>query len=318
MLGYIRRRLLEMIPVLIGISIISFLIVRLAPGDPIALLVDVSTLTAEQQQEFRQQLGLEEPLPVQYVKMLGSLATGRLTSFRTGQPTIQMVLEAAPVTLVLVFLAVATALVTGVSLGAISALRPYSRTDTTVTLLALFGLSMPQFWLGLMLISVFAETLGWLPAAGIRPVGASGFNPLETLPYLVLPALVLATGMIASLTRYTRSGMLETIHQDYVRTARAKGLSERRVIVGHALRNSLITVVTLLGVLTPILLSGSVVVESVFALPGMGRLAVGAAVGRDYPVVMTVNLLAAALVLGFNLLTDVAYSVVDPRIRVHE
>ena len=147
---------------------------RLAPGDPIALLVDVSTLTAEQQQEYRQQLGLEEPLPVQYVKMVGALATGRLTSFRTGQPTIQMVLEAAPVTLVLVFLAVATALVIGVSLGAISALRPYSRTDTTVTLLALFGLSMPQFWLGLMLISIFAETLGWLPAAGIRRWAPAG------------------------------------------------------------------------------------------------------------------------------------------------
>ena len=174
------------------------------------------------------------------------------------------------------------------------------------------------FGIVLVLIYVFAEILGWLPPSGIRPAGASGWNPLEMAPYLVLPALVLATGMIASLTRYTRSGMLETIHQDYVRTARAKGLGERRVIVGHALRNSLITVVTLLGVLTPILLSGSVVVESVFALPGMGRLAVGAAVGRDYPVVMTVNLLAATLVLVFNLLTDVAYSIVDPRIRVHE
>ncbi len=318
MLGYVRRRLIQAVPVLIGISIISFLVVRLAPGDPTALLIDVSQATPEQQQALRHQLGLDEPLPVQYVKMLGSLLTGHLTSFRTGQSTIAMVLEAAPVTLLLVFLAVATALVVGISLGVISALRPYSRTDTLVTLLALLGLSVPQFWLGLMLIYVFAENLGWLPPSGIRPVGASGWNPLEMAPYLVLPALVLATGMIAALARYTRSGMLETLHQDYVRTARAKGLSERRVIVGHALRSALVTVVTLLGVLTPILLSGSVVVESVFALPGMGRLAVGAAVGRDYPVVMTVNLLAAALVLVFNLLTDVAYSIVDPRIRVHE
>src|SRR5262245_48001662 len=318
MLGYIRGRLIQAVPVLIGISMISFAVVRLAPGDPAALLVDVTNLAPQQQQEIRVQLGLEDPLPVQYVRMLGSLVTGHLTSFRTGQSTIQMVLEAAPVTVLLVLSAVTTAVVVGISLGVISALRPYSGTDTVVTLLALLGLSVPHFWLGLLLIFVFAENLHWLPASGLRPVGSSGYNPIEMLPYLVLPTLVLATSMIASLTRYTRSGMLETLQQDYVRTARAKGLAERHVIVGHALRNSLITIVTLLGVLTPILLSGSVVVESVFALPGLGRLAVGAAIGRDYPVVMTVNLLAAALVLLFNLMTDVAYTIVDPRIRVHE
>lgn len=316
MLQYVRRRLIQAVPVLIGISIISFLVVRLAPGDPTALLVDVTNLSANEQAELRRSLGLDDPLPVQYVKMLGSLLTGRLTSFRTGQPTIQMVLEAAPVTLLLVATAVGTAVVTGVTLGVLSALRPYSWTDSGVTLLALLGLSVPQFWLGLVFIFIFAENLGWLPASGIRPVGATAFQPLEMLPYLVLPTLVLATTMVASLTRYTRAGMLDALQQEYVRTARAKGLAERAVIVGHALRNSLITVVTILGVLTPILLSGSVVVESVFALPGMGRLAVGAAVSRDYPVVMTVNLLAAALVLLFNLLTDVAYTVVDPRIRV--
>ena len=318
MLAYIRQRLLQAIPVLIGISIISFAVVRLAPGDPTALLVDVTNLTPEQQQEIRVQLGLEDPLPVQYVRMLSALATGHLLSFRTGQSTLQMVFEAAPVTLLLVVSAVATAALVGISLGVISALRPYSLVDTGVTLLSLLGLSVPHFWLGLLLIFVFAENLHWLPAAGLRPVGATGYNPIEIVPYLILPTLVLATSMVASLTRYTRSGMLETLHQDYVRTARAKGLAEHAVIVGHALRNSLITVVTLLGVLTPILLSGSVVVESVFSLPGIGRLAVGAAVGRDYPVVMTVNLLAAALILLFNLMTDVAYTIVDPRIRVSE
>ena len=305
-------------PVLLGISIISYAVVRLAPGDPAALLVDLTQLTPEQQQEFRRSLGLEDPLPVQYVKMMAALLTGSLTSFRTGQPTIEMVLEAAPITLVLVLLAVAVALLVGVALGIVSALRPYSPADNALTVLSLFGLSVPQFWLGLICIFLFAETLGWLPAAGIRPVGSTEFDPLEVLPFLVLPTLVMASGMVASLTRYTRSAMLETLGQDFVRTARGKGLAERRVIVAHALRNSLITVVTLVGVLIPILLSGSVVVETVFAVPGMGRLAVSAALTRDYPVVLTTNLLAAALVLVFNLLTDVAYTIVDPRIRVGE
>ncbi len=318
MTKYLLGRLIQAVPVLLGISIISYAVVRLAPGDPAALLADFTQLTPEQQQEFRRSLGLEDPLPVQYARMMGSLLTGTLRSFRTGQPTIQMVLEAAPVTLLLAFSAVGTALIVGLALGIISALRPYSRTDDALTVVSLFGLSVPQFWLGLMLIFLFAENLGWLPAAGIRPTGSTEFSPLEMLPFLVLPTLVLAAGMIASLTRYTRSAMLEALGQDFVRTARGKGLSERRVIAAHALRSSLITVVTLVGVLIPILLSGSVVVETVFAVPGMGRLAVAAAQGRDYPVVLTTNLLAAGLVLLFNLLTDVAYTIVDPRIRVSE
>jgi peptide/nickel transport system permease protein len=318
MTTYLLRRLIEAVPVLIGISIISYLIVRLAPGDPAALLADFTQLSPEQQQEFRRQLGLEDPIPVQYVKMMAALLTGTLVSFRTGQSTIGLVIEAAPITLLLVIAAVAAAVLTGVLLGVISALKPYSALDNVVTVVALFGLSVPQFWLGLMLIFLFAENLGWLPAAGIRPTGAVAYDPFEMLPYLVLPTLVMATGMVAALTRYTRSAMLETLGQDFVRTARGKGLAERRVLLVHALRNSLITVVTLVGVLIPILLSGSVVVETVFAVPGLGRLAVSSALTRDYPVVITANLLAAAAVLLSNLLTDVAYTVVDPRIRVQE
>lgn len=303
---------------LFGISVISYAVVRLAPGDPAALLVDFTQLSPEQQAEVRRSLGLEDPLPIQYAKMMGALLTGQLTSFRTGQSTLQMVAETAPTTLTLVFLAVATGVAVGVAFGVLSALRPYGAADNALSVTALFGLSVPQFWLGLILIFVFAETLGWLPAAGIRPVGSSTYDPLEMAPFVVLPTLVLASGMIAAMTRYTRSAMLETLGQDFVRTARGKGLSERRVVVAHALRNSLITVVTLTGVLIPILLSGSVVVESVFAVPGMGRLAVSAALTRDYPVVITTNLLAAAMVLLSNILTDFAYTVVDPRIRVDE
>jgi peptide/nickel transport system permease protein len=318
MTRYLLRRLLEAVPVLIGISVISYLIVRLAPGDPAALLADFTQLTPEQQADFRRQLGLEDPLPLQYLKMMLALFTGSLVSFRTGQSTVQMVFEALPITLLLVLLAVAAAVLTGLILGVISALKPYSTLDNVVTVLALFGLSVPQFWLGLMLISLFAEYLGWLPATGIRPVGAAGYDPFEVLPFLVMPTLVMAVGMVAALTRYTRSAMLETLGQDFVRTARGKGLGERSVVFGHALRNSLITVVTLVGILIPILLSGSVVVETVFAVPGLGRLAVSSALTRDYPVVITANLAAAAAVLLFNLLTDVAYTVVDPRIRVDE
>jgi len=316
MTKYILHRLIQTIPVLIGISILAFMVVRLAPGDAASLLVDLSQLTPEQQQEVRRSLGLEQPLPVQYLAMMRELVTGDLTSFRTRQPTFEMVLEALPITLLLGMLALCLALVVGIVLGVLSALRPNGLVDNALTVGSLFGISVPQFWLGLMLIFIFSVNLGWLPVGGIRPVRSTEWNPREMLPHLVLPTLVLAGGTVATLTRFVRAGMLEVLSQDYVRTARAKGLRERTVIVTHALRNSLITVVTLVGVLIPLLLSGSVIVESVFAIPGMGRLAVGAANSRDYPVVMTVNLLAAVLIVGFNLLTDVAYTFVDPRIKV--
>jgi peptide/nickel transport system permease protein len=301
-----------------GISILSFVIVYAAPGDPVTLLADVSRVEPAQIDQIRQKLGLDQPLWVQYASMMRDLMTGGLLSFRTHQPTIQMLLEALPITLVLVAITVCVALAVGVTLGVISALRPNTRVDDLVMVSALFGLSVPQFWLGLLLIFVFAEGFGLLPATGIRPIGSAGYNPVEMAPFLVLPITVLASGLVGSLTRYVRSGMLETLGQDYVRTARAKGLRERRVVFLHALRNSLITVVTLMGVLIPGLLSGSAIVESVFAVPGMGRLAINAALGRDYPLVLTINFFAAALVVFFNLLTDVAYSFVDPRISVHK
>jgi peptide/nickel transport system permease protein len=318
MTTYMIRRLIEAIPVLLGISIISFLVVRLAPGDPTALLADLSLLSEQERLALRQSLGLEEPLPVQYVKMLGSLLTGDLTSLRTGESTIKMVLDAAPTTLLLIIGTILFSLLVGVCLGVVSALRPHSRTDTILMLIALFGLSVPSFWLGLMLIIVFAENLGWLPASGIRPQGATSVSPFDVVPYLILPVFVLGSGIAATMMRFTRSSMLDSLGTDYVRTARSKGLTEWRVVFGHALRNSLVTVVTLVGVLVPILLSSTVVVETIFALPGMGRLTVTAALSRDYPVVMTTNLIAAATVLLANLLTDMAYSLVDPRIRVHE
>lgn len=318
MTSYLLHRLLGMIPVLFGISILSFVIVVSAPGDPAALLVDFTQLNPEEQQAVRRELGLEDPIPVQYVKTMSALLTGQLRSIRTRQPTLDLVLEAAPTTLLLVGSTVVVGVLVGITLGILSAVRPYGLTDSLATVAALFGLSVPSFWLGLMLIVVFAENLHWLPATGLRPSGSNTWNPFEVVTHLVLPTFVMAASMIAAITRYTRSSMLAALRSDYVRTARAKGLSARRVLIHHALRNSLITTVTLLGVLVPILLGGSVVVESVFGLPGMGRLAVNAALARDYPVVMTTTMIAATLVVVCNLLTDLAYTMVDPQIRLGE
>lgn len=316
MLRYVLRRLLEAVPVIIGISFIAFAVLRLAPGDPVALLIDPNSATAEQIAAVRQQYGLDDPLPVQYVRMISGLLTGQLRSLRTGQSTLAMALDALPTTATLISTTILTGLVVGVALGAISALRPYTRLDDGVTLPSLAGISVPHFWLGLILILVMSENLGWLPASGIRPLGAPSGSRLDSLPFLVLPTIVLATGVIAGFARYCRSNMLEILREDYVRTARSKGLRERAVLVRHAFRNSLITIVTLAGVFIPILLSSGVVVETLFALPGLGRLAVSSAVARDYPLILTTTLFAGAAVILANLLTDVAYSIVDPRIRL--
>jgi peptide/nickel transport system permease protein len=315
---YILRRLVVAIPVLFGISIISFVIVQSAPGDPITLLTDVTRIEPEAVEALRKAYGLDQPIWVQYATMMRDLLTGGLRSFRTRQPTLEMLGDALPFTLILMALTIVVSLIIGIVLGVISALRPNTRLDDLVMVSALFGLSVPHFWLGLMAILLFAEVLGVLPSAGIRPIGSSGLNPVEMAPYLVLPVAVNASGLVAAIARYVRSGMLEALGQDYVRTARAKGLRERRVVLLHALRNSLITVVTLVGVLIPGLLSGSAIVEQVFGIPGIGRLAIGAALGRDYPLILTVNFYAATLVVFFNLVTDVAYTFVDPRVTVHK
>jgi len=309
---YLMRRAAEAVPVLFAISIVGFLIVRLAPGDPASLLADLTQLTPEQQHAYRVQLGLEDPLPIQYVRMLVALLSGTLVSLRSGEPTLQLVAAALPVTVLLLLLALGVGTLTGVMGGALAASHPHVFADTLVTLLALFGLSVPQFWLGLMLITVFAANLHWLPAAGIAPPG--GQPGPESLLHLLMPTLVLAAGTAATLVRFTRSSMLDVLAQDYVRTARGKGLDERAVLFRHALRNSLVTVTSRVGVLVPIMLRGFGIVETVFGLPGLGQLTVAAALNRDYPVVFTTNLAAAVLVLLSSLMTDVVYTLVDPRV----
>jgi peptide/nickel transport system permease protein len=312
---YILQRLVIMIPLLFGISVISYAIIRLAPGDPARLLADPEQVTAAQLAAAREELGLNDPLPVQYLKTMSALVTGDLISFRTRQPVLTMIGERLPTTLTLGGLALLFGVSVGLAIGLVQSFRAYSKLDDAGTLVSLFGFAIPDFWLALMLILVFAVRLDWLPVSGIRPVGATGWNPLEMAPHLVLPTVVLGTGLLASVARYTRSAMLEALDQDYVRTARAKGLREQVVIVRHALRNSLLPVITLLGFYLPFLLGGAVVIETIFALPGVGRLALDSVFIRDYPVILSINMMGAVAVLLGNLLADIGYAAVDPRIR---
>lgn len=315
MSGYILRRVLLMVPLLFGISVISYAVITFAPGDPARLLADPEQVTAEQLASARERLGLDDPLPIQYVKMMRGLMTGDLRSFRTSQPVIEMIGERLPTTLALSGLALVFGVGGGILIGIIQSLRPYSRVDDAGTFVSLFGFAVPDFWLAIMLILLFAVRLEWLPASGFRPAGTSGWNLVEMAPHLVLPTIELGTGLMASMARYTRSAMLEALSQDYVRTARAKGLRERVVVARHALRNSLLPVITLLGFYVPILFGGAVVVETIFAIPGVGRLALDSVFARDYPVILSINLMGAVAVLAGNLLADVGYAAVDPRIR---
>ncbi len=319
MIRFIVRRVLLAVPLLWALATATFFVVRLAPGDPLAIYYNPEIDPAVME-TIRARLGLDQPLHVQYGKWLLSLVQGELgVSFSHHRPVADVLADAIPNTLLLTGLSLLLILVVGVLLGVISAVRQYSWVDHVTTLGALFVYSMPGFWLGLMLIIVFSLKLGLLPASQMQSVDAEFLSApgrwLDRLEHLVLPVFVLGIASAASVARYTRGSMLEVIRQDYVRTARAKGLPERRVIFRHALVNALIPVITLLGLYFPFLLSGAVVTETIFAWPGMGRVTVGAIFARDYPVVMATNLVAGVMVVAGNLLADVLYAVVDPRIR---
>ena len=304
-----------MIPLVIGISVLSYAIIILAPGDPAKLLADPEKLTAESYISMRAELGLDDPGPVRYLKTMTSLFTGELRSFRTQQRVVDAIGERLPTSLSLGILAILFGLVFGTLIGAIQAIKPYSRLDDIGTLLSLTGFSLPHFWFALMLVMLVGVRLRWLPTSGIRPVTSSSWNPLEMAPYLVMPTIVLGTGLLAYVARFVRSSMLDALGQDYVRTARSKGLHEVAVIIRHVLRTSLLPVITIAGFLLPLLIGGAVVVEYVFALPGMGRLAVDAVFARDYPVILTITIFSSIAVIVGNLVADVLYAVADPRIR---
>jgi peptide/nickel transport system permease protein len=311
---FLVRRGLQAVPVLLGISLIAFIVIQLAPGDPVALLLDMNSATPADVQRVRTQYGLDEAVPQQWWRMMQGMASGELRSIRSREPAIEMAMRALPTTVLLSFWSLAIGMSVGLVLGTVAAIRPRGALDDLLSVIALMGISLPGFWLALILIVVFSENLRWLPAGGIRPLGAPESDLLQGLPYWVMPTAVMASSVAAVFTRYTRSSMLEVLGQDYVRTARGKGLTERMVLARHALRNSLVTVVSLVNVYVPILLSGTIVVETVFGLPGLGRMAVLGAVQSDYPVVMTTTLILTAAVLVSNILADVAYTLVDPRI----
>lgn len=316
MQAYLIRRLIQIIPVFIGITFISFLIVRLSPGDPLATMFPPEVIGRVDKEVLREQLGLNDSIPVQYVKMMWNFFNGSLKSFQERRPTLELVSERLPTTLLFAVMAIVFALLVGLPIAIISAVRPYSKVDNIATVGALMGLSLPQFWIALVLILIFSERLRLLPASGIRPIGTDTYDFAQMFPYLIMPTFVLSMGLLPSVVRYTRSNMLEVLSQDYIRTARSKGLTERVVIGFHALRNGLIPVVTLIGFIFPLLLGGAVLVETIFGLPGLGRLAVRAAQNRDFPLILTLNMFSAVMVLVSNLIVDIIYTYLDPRVRL--
>jgi peptide/nickel transport system permease protein len=311
---YLIRRLLQAIPLFLLITFLSFSLLLLLPGDPVmATFSPGEEIDRDMYEARKRELGLHRPIPLQYASWLGRVVQGDLgRSTQTFRPVWNEVRPRIQVTLQLSILSVGLAVLVALPAGILSALWPNSLIDRVVTTLSVAGVAIPNFWFAIMLILLFSTTLRWLP-----PVGFVSFldDPVTALKHSLMPIVVLSTSLGAIITRQMRSSMLETLHQDYVRTARSKGLAERRVIVTHALRNALLPVVTIMGLLVGTLLSGAVIVEQVFAIPGMGRLLVQSIFFRDFPTVQAITLLIALSVFFANLFTDVAYAWLDPRIR---
>ncbi|MBN1442219.1 MAG: ABC transporter permease, partial [Planctomycetes bacterium] len=324
MRAIILRRLLIAVPILLGLATVNFVLIHSAPGDPVDLLLG-QELEPEAREHIRSAWGLDEPLAVQYVRYLESvfLRFDLGYSIRSGRAVADEILAALPNTLQLAAAALLLQLGIGVALGVLSAVRQNSPLDRAARIGSLTVYSVPSFYLGLILLFLFAggiDALRILPASGmVDTVNHDWMSPLgkigDRLSHLVLPSLTLGLGGAASISRYVRGEMLDSMRQDYIRTARAKGLPESRVIWKHGFRNALIPIVTLLGLSLPFLFSGSVIVENVFGWPGMGRIAVKAAFGRDYPLFLGINLAFACMVVAGSLLADILYAIVDPRVR---
>jgi peptide/nickel transport system permease protein len=317
---YIFRRLLQAIPMLLVISLLTFLIVEIAPGDAAQMYIDPDRgADPAYIQQVRENLGLDQPVYVRYAAWLGQTLRGDLGfSFRSRRAVALEVGDRLPNTLLLGGAALFLSFILAVPIGAISALKRHSFLDYAVTTLSLIGISVPIFWVALLLIQIFAIQFDIFPASGMRNVREqyTGWqSTLDVLHHMILPTIVLALAQIASLSRYQRSAMLDVLGQDYIRTARGKGLAERRVLILHAFRNALIPMITLLGISIPSIVTGAFITETIFSWPGIGRLGVDAVSGRDYPVIMAVTMLSAILILVGSLIADIAYVWADPRIR---
>lgn len=312
--AYLGRRVLALIPVLLLVSIIVFLIMRLIPGDPIDVMYGMEGISEETRAELERKLGLDKPLVVQYVRWLGRFVVGDWgVSFVNGQPVFRTIMQKLPATYLLALASMVIAIVVSVPLGVIAAIKRNTGFDYLAMIGALAGISIPTFWMAIMLILVFSLKLGWFPSIGfVSPFEA----PLESLEHVLLPATALGTSLAGTFTRMIRSSVLEVLGEDYVRTARAKGLSERAVIFIHALKNALLPVLTVVGMWFGFLLAGSVVTETIFAWPGIGQLLVQSILSRDYPAVQNIVLIVSISFVLINLLVDVAYTWLDPRIRL--
>jgi len=305
---FIAKRLLLAVPVFIGVTLVTFALMHIVPGDPVALLMEekMASVDPVAARIIRAKWGLDDPVPIQYLKFLRNAGQGDLgISYRTDRAVLPSILERVPATAKLAAAALALAVLIGVSMGITAALRQNTAVDSASIVLATMGVSIPNFWLGLLLIYLLAVQWRWLPPSGYGPA----------YPYLIMPAITLGTGLSAVIARLTRSSLLDVIRADYIRTARAKGLAGRRVLLAHALRNAAIPIVTVIGVQLSGLLSGAVITERVFSWPGVGRLLVDSIAVRDLPMVQGCVLLIATVFIGLNLLVDLSYVVLDPRIK---
>jgi peptide/nickel transport system permease protein len=318
MIQNLGRRFISAALMITALVTIVFILAHLAPGDPVNMIVDPDMGAAERA-ALRVQLGLDQPLPVQYVRWVTSLATGNLgQSLHQHRPVSEVIADALPYTLMLTIPAYIIHLIVACLLGVTMAVRRGTWLDRTLNIAGLTLYSLPAFWLGLMLILVFSLKLGWLPASGTRDAAgilAGGLEPMDLIRHILMPVMVLGVASAMGTARYIRSGLIEALEQDYIVAARARGISERAVVWRHALRNTLLPVVTLVGVNLPALLGGAVIVETVFAWPGMGRVIVEAIFTRDYPVILSVTAFSGIAVVLGNLIADLLYGLVDPRVR---
>jgi len=319
---FILRRLLLMVPLIFGITVITFAVIHLAPGSPVEVQTEMSLKASAQAKEnLRKLYGLDKPLHLQYWDWLRRfLRLDFGTSFVDGREVTDKIMERVPVTLLINVLSIILILLMAIPIGVLSAVKQYSFFDKVATVFVFIGYSTPSFWLALLLMILFGVYMGVLPISGIQSIDTSGMGPLDRVldvaRHLVLPVGVSAFGGIAGMSRYSRSSMLEVIRQDYIRTARAKGLPESQVIMRHAFKNALMPIVTILGLSVPALIGGSVIFETIFAIPGMGQLFYASTLSRDYPTVMGILVIGAVLTLLGNLLADISYALVDPRIRI--
>ncbi len=324
MITYLVKRLVGMIPLLLGITLISFMVIHLAPGEPTGLATDLNPkITAEVRQRLRAYYGLDKPLIVQYglwLKRVVFLDFGN--SFAPdGRPVIDKIKERIPITVTINVLSLVLILLVSLPLGIYSATHKGSFFDHVATIFVFVGFAVPTFWLALLCMMLFGVHLHWLPISGLRSMAYPHLSAMgkfwDLTKHLLLPVLISAFGGLAGFSRYMRSNMLEVIRQDYITTARAKGLTERRVIYVHAFRNALLPIITILGFSIPGLIGGSVIFETIFAIPGMGQLFYNGVMSRDYPLIMGMLVIGAVLTLLGNLIADVSYAIADPRIRVN-